>query len=107
MNGRTDLYRLDNHTLTPIRYQDEILGPIVRPYSRAMGSGFLLVHDNAWSRVARVCKVVPGAGGIVTIDWPPCSPNLNPIEHPWTSCFGPSDAAMLRLRPSSDAMAQI
>ncbi|KAI4900604.1 hypothetical protein NFI96_019054 [Prochilodus magdalenae] len=31
--GRTDLYRLDNGTLTAIRYQDEIFGPVVRPYA--------------------------------------------------------------------------
>ncbi len=47
MEGRTDLYRLDNGTLTSIRYWDEILGPIVRPYAGAVGPGFLLVHDNA------------------------------------------------------------
>ncbi|KAI4880478.1 hypothetical protein NFI96_016237 [Prochilodus magdalenae] len=27
LEGRTDLYRLDNGTLTAIRYQDEILEP--------------------------------------------------------------------------------
>ncbi|XP_067249272.1 membrane-spanning 4-domains subfamily A member 15-like [Chanodichthys erythropterus] len=33
MEGCTDLYRLDNGTLTAIRYQDEILGPTVRSYA--------------------------------------------------------------------------
>ncbi len=47
MEGRTDLYRLDNGTLTAIRYWDEILGPIVRPYAGAVGPGFLLVHDKS------------------------------------------------------------
>ncbi|KAI4904717.1 hypothetical protein NFI96_023993 [Prochilodus magdalenae] len=32
LEGRTDLYRLDTDTLTAIGYQDEILGPLVRPY---------------------------------------------------------------------------
>ncbi len=54
MEGRTDLYRLDDGTLTAIRY--EILGPIVRPYAVALGPGFLLVHDNAWLHLARVCR---------------------------------------------------
>ncbi len=31
MEGHTDVYRLNNGTLIAIRYQDEILGPIVRP----------------------------------------------------------------------------
>ncbi|KAI4885260.1 hypothetical protein NFI96_005103 [Prochilodus magdalenae] len=52
LEGRTDLYRLDNGTLTAIRYQDEILGPVVRPYAGAVGSGFLLVHNNAPPHVA-------------------------------------------------------
>ncbi len=32
MEGRTDLYRLENGTLTSIMYRDEILGPIVVQY---------------------------------------------------------------------------
>lgn len=35
----TDLYRLDNDTLTAIRYSDEILGPTVRPYAGAQLPG--------------------------------------------------------------------
>lgn len=54
MDGRPDLYRLDNGTLTTIRYEEEILGPIVRPYTGAMGPGFILMH-NARPHVARVC----------------------------------------------------
>ncbi|KAK3539034.1 hypothetical protein QTP86_023626 [Hemibagrus guttatus] len=46
IEGCTDLYRLDNGTLTAIRYRDEIPGPIVRPYTGAVGPGFLLLHDN-------------------------------------------------------------
>ncbi len=36
MKGHTDLYRLENGTLTSIRYRDDILGAIVRPYAGAM-----------------------------------------------------------------------
>ena len=46
MEGRTDLYRLENGSLTAIRYRDEILEPMVRPYVGAVGPGFLLMHDN-------------------------------------------------------------
>ena len=37
MEEHRDLYRLDNGTLTAIRYRDGILGPVVRPYAGALG----------------------------------------------------------------------
>ncbi|KAI4891335.1 hypothetical protein NFI96_008906, partial [Prochilodus magdalenae] len=48
LEGRTDLYRLDHGTLTAIRYQDEILGPVVGPYAGAVGPG------SSW------CTAMPG-----------------------------------------------
>lgn len=53
MEGLTDIYRLDSGTLTAIRYQDEILAPIVKPYTGAVGPGFLLVQDSVWPLLAR------------------------------------------------------
>ena len=81
--GRTDLYRLHNGTLTAIRYHDKIFGPIIRPYTGAMGPGFLLVYDNAQPNVVRVRSQFLEDEGIDTIEWPLCSSDLNPIEHLW------------------------
>ena len=78
MEGHTDLYGPDNGTLTAIGYRDEILVPIVRLYAGAVGPGFLQVHDNARPYVARVCRQFLEEEGIDTIDWSPCSPDLNP-----------------------------
>ena len=45
---------INGGTLTALRYRDEILDPIVRPFAGAIGDNFILMQDNARPRTARV-----------------------------------------------------
>ncbi|XP_062599659.1 protein-methionine sulfoxide oxidase mical3a-like, partial [Saccostrea cucullata] len=42
-----------------------------------------LGQDNARTHVARVCQDFLANNNIQTLDWPPYSPDLSPIEHLW------------------------
>jgi transposase len=79
-DGCTDLYVVRKGTLTGLRYRDEILAPIVRPFAGAIGGNFLLMDDNARPHRARVVNEYLQKE---TIEWPAKSPDFNPIEHAW------------------------
>ncbi|KAL0185636.1 hypothetical protein M9458_017306, partial [Cirrhinus mrigala] len=83
LEGRTALHVLARGSPTAIRYRDEILRPLVRPYAGAVGPGFLLMQDSARPHVAGVCQQFLQDEGIDAMDRPARSPDLNPIEHIW------------------------
>ncbi|GFT99247.1 transposable element Tcb2 transposase [Trichonephila clavipes] len=84
IDGRTDLYIIRDGPLTARRYRDEILRPIVVPYAAAIGDDFILMDNNCRPPDrANLVEDFLFEEGIVRMEWPACSPDMNPIQHVW------------------------
>ncbi|GFV36439.1 transposable element Tcb2 transposase [Trichonephila clavipes] len=81
IDGRTDLYIIRDGPLSARRYRDEILRPIVVPYAAAIGNDFILMDDNCRLHRANLVEDFLFEEGIVRMEWPACSPDMNPIKH--------------------------
>ena len=81
-HGKTDLVIVDGN-LNSRRYIGEILRPVVVPYVQNMGQGALFQDDNARPHRVRFVDAYLQQEQITRVDWPACSPDLNPIEHAW------------------------
>ncbi|GBO43095.1 hypothetical protein AVEN_104873-1 [Araneus ventricosus] len=83
LDGRTPLHVFERGTVTGVRYRDEILEPYVRLFRGAVGPELILMDDNARPHRALLVDEFLESEDIRWMDWPPTSPDLNPIEHFW------------------------
>ncbi|GBM87511.1 Transposable element Tcb1 transposase [Araneus ventricosus] len=82
-NDLTDLYVFAGGSVTAVRYRDEILHPLVRPFIASMGTDAIFMDDNALPHRARLVRSYLESETIPQMAWPARSPDLTPIEHVW------------------------
>ena len=82
-DGRTNLHIIRNWALTGREYRNEILKPTVVPYAAAIGDDIILMDDNCRPHSANLVKDFQLEEGIIRMEWPACSADLNTIEDAW------------------------
>ena len=88
-NGKSDLYILGRdfeskkHGYSADSYLEELEGQVAPDFEMFDDAGYIFMQDNAPIHTAHKVRDWFISQGNTTIDWPPYSPDLSPIEHIW------------------------
>ena len=82
LHHRKPLYHVQGN-LNGLRYRDEILRPLAVPTLQQIGPMAVYQDDNASPHRARVVNDFLQQSGVSRMEWPACSPDLNPIVNLW------------------------
>lgn len=84
-DGSTEIYQMSRDEASTGRgYSSQSYLELIRDYLPAIWRpGMEFMQDNAPIHTARIIKDWFCEHGIPLVDWPPYSPDLNPIEHAW------------------------
>ena len=83
LDGHTELYVFHRGGIMAARQRSDILEPIVRPHSGAIGDAFILMQDNARAHTAQVSMTFIDDTGTSVMNWSARSPYINPTEQTW------------------------
>jgi hypothetical protein len=72
-----------DETVTSDVYKLQCLQRVVVPTFVQHGKRHTFMHDGARVHTAGKCVKYLASKGVATLDWPPRSPDLNPIENLW------------------------
>ncbi|GBM05968.1 hypothetical protein AVEN_80561-1 [Araneus ventricosus] len=75
------MYMFAEDSVTAVRYRDEILHPLVRPFIAAKGTDAIFIDDNIRPHRARLVRSYLESETVPQMAWSLRSPDLNPIEH--------------------------